>query len=111
MLAPVQAYCSYYWDSGLRDLVIARWDDQKKSHLSADEDDPTADSIDTPSSASHIPINFKLKIAREAYNALSTEEKKKIDERREKERDKPYTATAEIEDNEERDEKLRLHQK
>ena len=109
-LAPVQAYCTYAWDSGLRETVIARWEEQKLSYMSPDEDDPTTDSTDTPGSAPHIPINFKLKVAREVYNSLTTEQKKELDDRREEERNKVYRTIQDITDVEERDEKLSLHQ-
>jgi len=74
-----------------------------------DDDDPTADSIETPGSGSHIPIDFKLKVAKEAYNALSPEQRKQVDDRREKERKKLYRSIPEITDIEERDRKLLLH--
>ena len=75
----------------------------------ADEDDPAADSLESPGAGSHIPINFRLKIAREAYNSLSAEEKRQVDDRREAERLKLYRKIPEIEDIEERDKKLALH--
>lgn len=78
--------------------------------MSADDDDPTADSIETPGSGSHIPIDFKLKIAKEVYNELSEEEKKQVDDRREDEWKKMYRLIPEITDAEEREEKLRVHQ-
>ena len=110
-LAPVQAYCAYAWDEGLRDTVITRWEEQKLIHVSADDDDPVADSIETPSSGSHIPIDFKLKVAREIYNSLSPEEKKRINDRREEDRKKMYRTISEITSVEERDKKLLEHKK
>ncbi|KAF9642316.1 hypothetical protein BDM02DRAFT_3193503 [Thelephora ganbajun] len=109
-LAPVQAYCTYAWDKGLWDVVIARWEGQKQSYMSADEDDPTADSIETPGSSSHIPIDFKLKVAKDIYNSLSAEEKKLVDDRHEDERRKLYRSIPEITDIKERDRKLLMHQ-
>jgi hypothetical protein len=108
-LAPAQAYCAYAWDTGLRDTVIARWEEQKQTYMSADEDDPTADSIEMPGSGSHIPIDFKLKIAKEVYNSLSAEDKKVVDDRREDERKKMYRTIPEITDAEERRNKLLMH--
>ena len=108
-LAPVQAYCAYAWDSGLRDIVIARWEEQKGSVMLADGDDPTADSIETPGSASHIPIDFKLKIAKKIYESLDPDEKKRIDDRREEDRQRMYRAIPKIENIEERNEKLLTH--
>ena len=79
--------------------------------MSADDDDPVADSIETPSSGSHIPIDFKLKVAREIYNSLSPEEKKRINDRREEDRKKMYRTISEITSVEERDKKLLEHKK
>lgn len=107
MLAPVQAYCAYAWESGLREVVISRWEKDKLSHMSTDEDDPTPGSVTGP--ASHIPINFKLKIAKEIYNKLTDEEKKEINTRREDERKKLYRTIPEINDPEEREKKLLMH--
>ena len=107
----MQAYCSYAWDKGLREIVIKRWEEQKLSHMSTDDDDPTADVIGTPGSGSHIPINFKIKIAKEQYNLLNQVQKKAIDDRREEEREKMYRSIPEIKDVEERDKKLLIHQR
>ena len=75
-----------------------------------DDDDPTADSIETPGSGSHIPIDFKLKVAKEAYNELTPEQRKQVNTRREEERKKLYRPIPEITDIKERDRKLLLHQ-
>ena len=75
----------------------------------ADGDDPTADSIETPGSASHIPIDFKLKIAKKIYESLDPDEKKRIDDRREEDRQRMYRAIPKIENIEERNEKLLTH--
>ena len=109
MLAPLQAYCSYAWDSGLREKVIEKWEEQKKTYMSMDEDDPTIHSANGP--GSHIPIAFKLKVAKEVYNKLSKEQKKAINDRREEERKKLYKSIPEIKDIEERNKKLRAHKK
>ena len=108
-LAPAQAYCAYAWDLGLRDIVIARWEEQKATHMSADEDDPPADPTNSP--GSHIPIDFKLKVAKEIYNSLSSAEKKLVNQRREEERKKLYRSVSEITNTEERDKKLLMHQR
>ena len=74
--------------------------------MSADGDDPTANSIETPGSGSHIPINFKLKITKEVYDALRTDEKKQVDERHEEEQQKMYRTIPNIKNFEERQAKL-----
>jgi hypothetical protein len=79
--------------------------------MSADDDDPPADSIETPRSGSHIPISFKLKIAKEVYNSLTSEEKKLVNARREVDSKKLYMTIPEIEDAGERNAKLLLHHK
>ena len=80
--------------------------------MSADEDDPPATSvIRAPGSGSHIPINFKLKIAKEVYNTLSSEEKQQIDDRREEDKLKQYRSILDIPDDKERETKLALHHK
>ena len=79
--------------------------------MSADKDDPPADSVKSSVAGSHIPIDFKLKIAKEVYNSLSLAEKDLIDQRREEERSKLYRPVLEITSAEERDKKLLTHQK
>ena len=98
-LAPAQAYCTYAWESGLRDIVLARWEERRST---SDEDDPTT---------SLIPIDFKLKIAKEVYESLDPEEKKAVDARRERDRKQLYMLVQDIQDVEERDKKLAMHQK
>ena len=110
-LAPLQAYCSYAWDKGLREIVIEEWEKSKSSHMSTDDDDPATDSIATPSSGSHIPINFKLKIAKIQYNKLDTAQKKLVDAQRDAEQKKMYRLVPEIKDAEERAKKLQIHKK
>lgn len=78
--------------------------------MSADEDDPAANSAETPGPDSHIPIDFKLKIAKEAYEELTPEQKKQIIDRRDDEWKKLYRGIPDIPDAEERDAKLLLHQ-
>ncbi|KAF9777388.1 hypothetical protein BJ322DRAFT_1025784 [Thelephora terrestris] len=109
-LAPVQAYCTYSWKPALRDIVLARWEQQKSSTTFDDDDDPPADS-DEDTDAAHIPLAFKLKIAREMYDQLPIEEKQAIDVRREEERNKLYRKIHQIEDDGERTAKLQLHKK
>ena len=79
--------------------------------MSADDDDPPVDSTGLPSPGSHIPIDFKLKIAKEVYNGLSSEEKALVETRREEERKKLYRSVPDITDTEERDKKLLMHKK
>ena len=107
-LAPAQAYCTYAWDSGLREIVVARWEEHKKSNLTAQENVTVDESAEV--STSHIPIDFKLKIAKEVYDSLSPDEKKLVDDRREEDRKKLYRPIQEIEDIEERDTKLASHE-
>ena len=76
--------------------------------MSSDEDDPVPGSVGPGAS---IPINFKLKIAREVYNSLSTKEKKLVDDHHQEDRSKLYRSIADISDVEERVKKLALHKK
>ena len=62
----------------------------------------------TPSTL--IPINFKLKVAKEVYEALPADEKREVEERREEDWKRRHRATRDIEDTRERDEKLALHE-
>lgn len=78
--------------------------------MSADEDDPPAGLIGTQDPGSHIPIAFKLKIAKEEYDKLSDEARKLVDDRREEDASKLYKTIPEITDIGERSEKLTLHQ-
>lgn len=109
-LAALQAYCSYAWDSTLRPIVLTRWDAQKRSATFNDEDDPPPEgSSNSPDGC--IPLSFKLSIARELYAKLSTEAKKEIDRRREEDRQKLYRRIPDIEDADERNAKLQVHQR
>lgn len=76
--------------------------------MSSDEDDPVPGSVGPGAS---IPINFKLKIAKEVYNSLSVEEKKQVDDRRQEDRMKLYRSIADIPDVGEREKKLCEHKK
>ncbi|KAF9778391.1 hypothetical protein BJ322DRAFT_1025103 [Thelephora terrestris] len=96
-LAPAQAYCNYNWESGLKDVVEARWDQHLKSQP-------------TPTSAAQIPIDFKLKISKELYDALPPDERKQVEERRDAEWAKLYRPVRDIVDPQERDEKLTWHE-
>ena len=107
-LAAVQAYCSYAWDTGLREIVLARWEQQKKSATFDDEDDPPEDAVDQDGA---IPLSFKLKVAKEIYDDLPQQEKTKIDRRRENDRKKMYLRVTQLEDDEDRIKKLQMHQK
>ena len=117
-LAPVQAYCSYAWESTLRPLVLSRWEAQKKSTATAsdDEDDEDEDDDDPPedectSEESSIPLAFKLKVAKEQYQKLTKEQKDEVDRRREEDRNKMYRKVTDIADDEERYQKLRIHER
>lgn len=107
-LAAVQAYCAYSWDSILRPIVLTRWEQQKKSDTFDDEDDPPED---VNSTEACIPLAFKLKIAKEVYDGLSTEEKKEIDRRREEDRRKMYRKIPDIGEDGDRIAKLQIHKK
>jgi hypothetical protein len=108
-LAPVQAYCSYNWNV-IQPIVITRWEAQKKSIIDDDDDSPSEEDEDSPGEPS-IPLAFKLKIAKELYDKLSTEEKKEIDTRREEDREKLYRKIPDIPDDGERQNKLKIHKR
>ena len=75
----------------------------------ADEDDPAASAEIT--SASQIPLDFKLKVAKDVYNSLTPAQKDQVNNRREEDRKKLYRSIPEIEDGGERNKKLLLHKK
>lgn len=102
-LAPAQAYCTYAWDSGLKEIVIARWNEEQ-SNATANG------AASARTSNSNIPIDFRLKIAKEVYEALPPAERKQIDDRREREWRRIYQPICDIQDDAERDEKLALHE-
>ncbi|KAF9784807.1 hypothetical protein BJ322DRAFT_1109516 [Thelephora terrestris] len=104
-LAPAQAYCSYFWNHGLKDIVEARWKKHRESQSTVGGDSSAA-----ATSGSSIPIDFKLKIAKEFYDALPPAEKKKVDDRRDEEWRKLYRPIRVIEDVRERDKKLAWHE-
>ena len=108
-LAPVQAYCTYAWDSVLRPIVLARWAQEKGSEMFDDDEDPP-EGEDTSSAESCIPLAFKIKIARELYEGLTDGEKDEIDRRREEDRKKMYLKVTELEE-EDRIARLRVHKK
>ena len=108
-LAPVQAYCSYAWDSVLRPIVLTRWAQAKTSETFNDEEDPPEDD-DTSSIESCIPLSFKIKIARELYEGLTDAEKDDIDRRREEDRKKMYLRVTELEE-EDRVVRLQINKK
>lgn len=109
-LAPVQAFCTYAWAS-LQPIVLARWEAQKKSATFDDEDDPPEDVDATSSTGAHIPLSFKLKIAKEVFDELPIERKKEIDRRRTEDQKKLYRTIPEIPDDQERVAKLQIHQR
>ena len=108
-LAPVQAYCSYAWET-LRPIVLTRWEQEKKSDTFSDADDPP-EIGDSPTAEAYIPLAFKIKIARELYEQLSPKEKRDIETRRDEDRKKLYRRIPQIDDDKERIAKLRVHQK
>ena len=109
-LTAVQAYCSYGWSSTLRPIILTRWAQQKTSATFDDDEDPPEDAEGTPEEAC-IPLTFKLKIAKELYDGLSSDEKKDIDCRREEDRKKMYHRIPEIDEVDERHKRLQAHQR
>lgn len=109
-LAPLQAYCSYAWHSTLRPIVLTRWEQQKGTLTFNDDEDPPEDAEGSPEEAC-IPLSFKLKIARELYDQLTKEQKKMINDQREEDKKKMGRRVTDIDDDEERHLKLRVHQR
>lgn len=109
-LAPIQAYCSYAWESTLWPIVLSRWGQQKHTVTFADDDDPLSET-EVSSEEACIPLAFKLKIVKEMYEQLSQRQKNEIDERREEDRKKLYRKITDIPDDGERKAKLRIHNK
>jgi hypothetical protein len=77
--------------------------------MSTENGDPTADTINTSGSSLHIPINFKIMVAKEQYNLLTPAQKKEIDNHCEEDVQKKYRSILDIDDDGERIEKLREH--
>ena len=109
-LAPAQAYCTYAWDSGLKETVAARWKQENQLPSDAEEDGLTTESAEA-STSNPIPIDFKVKIAKEVYEALPAEEKKKVLDRIEEDHEKAYQPVQRISDIAEKDKKLSAHEK
>ena len=109
-LAPAQAYCTYAWDSGLKEVIAARWKQEKQPPPNTEEDDSATESADAPTPNS-IPIHFKIKIAKEVYDALPANEKKKILNRIKEDHKKMYQPVRAISDLTEKDKKLFVHEK
>jgi hypothetical protein len=105
-LAPAQAYCNYAGKSGLKEIVEARWNQHIKSNPAALD----GGSAEDFASGDKIPLTFMLKIAKEVYDALSPEERKIVDDRREEDRQKLYRSIQDIDDVGERDAKLTKHE-
>jgi hypothetical protein len=103
--APIQAFCTYNWGSGLKETVSARWEEHRKALSTAEGASSTA-----ATSSSHVPIDFKIKVVTEVYNALPDDEKKKVDERRDEEWKRLYQPIRVIEHVGERDKKLASHE-
>lgn len=107
-LAPVQAYCSYAWKTSLRQIVLESWEEHKAEDTFDDDDDPPEDATGL---SAIIPLAFKLKIAKREYEKLSDDEKLAIDHRREEDKKKPHRKIPQIDDEDERIEKLLIHQR
>ena len=107
-LAAVQAYCSYEWESSLRTLVLEEWDKRKSSQTFDDDEDPPEDAEGVED---RIPLPFKLKVVKEAYERLTAEQKKQIDRKREDDKRKMFCKIPDTQDNRERIEKLQTHQR
>ena len=113
-LAPVQAYCTYAWESTLRAVIATRWEQQKASTMIPDEEDPNPeddDGEDADGSPTAIPLAFKLKVAKEIYDQLSDDEKKAINLRREEDQRKLYLPVYGLANAEDRIAKLRTHKR
>lgn len=108
-LAPLQAYCSYEWDT-LQSEVIARWEKEKATNTFEDDDDPPV-VVGRPTPEAFIPLSFKLKVVKESYEKLSTARKGEIDRRRDNDRGKVHRKIPDITDERERIEKLQSHNK
>ena len=108
-LAPLQAYCSYYW-STLQPLVQTRWEQQKSSTTFEDNEDPSED-VDVSSEDACIPLSFKLLVAKEYFDNLTKAQKTEINRRRDEDREKLYRTIPEIDNTEERIAKLQTHQR
>ena len=108
-LAPVQAYCTYAWESGLRTIIATRWEQQKASTMVPDDEDPGPE--DDDGSPTAIPLAFKLKIAKEVYSQLSVDEKKAIDHRREEDQRRLYLPVYRLANAEDRIAKLKTHKR
>ena len=98
-LAPAQAYCTYAWDSGLKEIVTARWKQEKQPPPNAEA-----------STSNSIPIDFKIKIAKEIYGALPADEKQKVLDRIEADHKKVHQPIRAISDITEKDKKLSAHE-
>ena len=107
-LAAVQAYCSYAWSSTLRPIVFTHWQQQKMSATFANNNDPPEDTEGAPEEAC-IPLSFKLKIAKELYESLSSDEKQDIDHHQEDDRRKMYRRIPDISEADERHKRLQVH--
>lgn len=113
-LAPIQAYCSYAWDSTLKPIILTRWAQQKGSTTFDDDDDPPEGDDDSGVASNEgacIPLSFKLKITKELYDGLSTVEKEELDHRREEDRKKLYRTIPQIQEEKERVRKLMTFQR
>ena len=100
----------YAWDSGLKEIVAARWKEEQSPSSNVEEDDFTTESAEASTSNS-IPINFKIKIAKEIYEALPTDEKKKVLDRIREDHKKMYQPVRAISDLTEKNERLSAHEK
>ena len=108
-LAPLQAYCSYYW-STLRPIVLERWEAEKMTTTIDDDEDPP-ETMSSPSPEAFVPLAFKLKVAKEKYDELSDSQRDEINVRREADKHKIHRKVTEITDEQERIEKLQMHQR
>ena len=109
-LAPAQAYCTYAWDSGLKEIVTTRWEQENQLPSDAEEGGLTTESAEA-STSNTIPIDFKVKIAKEIYEALPPDKKRNVLNRIEDDHRKTYQPIRHISDPAEKDKKLSAHEK
>lgn len=85
---------------------MARWAQDPQSRSNA----KGTGSVTGAATTNSIPIDFKMKIAKEVYDALPPNEKKLVAQRIEENHKKMYKQVRFIEDVAERDRKLAIHE-
>ena len=93
--APLQAYVKYYWESKIKQVVIDRWAPTPETDLFGqieNGEDQVAWEAMGPMEK-NIPLWFRMRVARDLYEAEPDEIKAEVDRRREEERDAAIAAT------------------